>query len=211
MLLIFRGHCHSPFSFQFSFWDSCGGSGEVIPYSTDFQFSFWDSVCLLESTTDLQGGLSFNSLFEIQRFESLVALMCAHNFQFSFWDSRSGSRVPGIVGLRLSFNSLFEIQDTCWRGNTRRKVHTFNSLFEILVWKIRCQRVEAQLLSILFLRFKGDLTRQPEKRLPLSILFLRFVGKDFPRKERAYFNLSILFLRFGDRAVHFFLKSRLPF
>ena len=65
MLLIFRGHCHSPFSFQFSFWDSIrlsppANSTLFIP----FQFSFWDSKGHYSGTTNKSH--SFNSLFEIR-------------------------------------------------------------------------------------------------------------------------------------------------
>ena len=141
--------------------------------------------------------------------------LTTHLRTFIFWDSR-------IIATILAYVSYY----------------AFNSLFEIRRSRRLPPRHTAKLLSILFLRFRRCLEDVAGILLPrlLSILFLRFVSSTLAGsiKQAILFQFSFwdsrivsvapgacrfpyesfnsLFeIQSGDRAIHFFLKTRLPF
>ena len=101
-------------------------------YWSVFQFSLWDSRN--SSAKAMNIDIAFNSLYEI-RWRYLSLNNSAEGiFQFSLWDSLFGST-----------------------GNNVRFRKTFNSLYEILKTNFN-NTVSCRVLSILFMRFKYEVT-----------------------------------------------------
>ena len=98
--------------FQFSLWDSAGAVYECPVELNVFQFSLWDSEWVDWANYPAWYAITFNSLYEIQKWQAIWA---------KYIDIRP-----------LAFNSLYEIPPFEKIRKILAPFKTFNSLYEIL-------------------------------------------------------------------------------
>ena len=177
MLLVFRGHHHSPFDFQFSFWDSRLSKPPPGPEGAPRQLSILFLRFWLLCPSRRRGDRSLSILF----------LRFPMTWSWATWRC-----------LLTTFNSLFEIRRNMARKNIQNSEKAFNSLFEIPRIISSRDYPEIADLSILFLRFGKDRSRKVADANvePFNSLFEIRHPAHPPQEAVGGRGLSILFLRF---------------